>query len=388
MRALQLLFFTAACSILCCEIAFADCHFLPPQRYPSAATKTVIVRDLDGDHSPDIIASGDQVDEFAAFSLLRNAGDGRFEAERFVASGFGEKLDAIDDLDQDGIPDLLASNYWSNGISIYPGRGALQFAGGTFYGTATHGGPSLLVDYDGDGKLDVISFSFGSGNPVRVHLFRGNGDGTLAPKTTIDTVLANAVSPSLRRVNGALEILAGERSGRLEIFHDVAGALSVSFRSTAPGFDLASVFGDVNGDGIADIIDSDQSDPSSGPNEAIFITLANADGTFGARKRLAQPRHVAFPFEIRVGDLDRDGKADLLVGDFRAASVFLFRGDGAGNFAEAVPIDAGGPVNAFDIGDVNADGRPDIVTANADHTVSVILNSGACSPGRRRTIRH
>jgi hypothetical protein len=37
---------------------------------------------------------------------------------------------------------------------------------------------------------------------------------------------------------------------------------------------------------------------------------------------------------------------------------------------------------------VNGDGYLDVVTANTDHTVSVIVNRGPCPPSRRRAARH
>src|SRR5437764_5814662 len=66
--------------------------FDAPVRYPSSADHVVLVGDLDCDGAPDIIASGNQVDELGAFSLLANRGDGTFAAERVVPSGFGETL--------------------------------------------------------------------------------------------------------------------------------------------------------------------------------------------------------------------------------------------------------------------------------------------------------
>ena len=98
-------------------------------------------------------------------------------------------------------------------------------------------------------------------------------------------------------------------------------------------------------------------------------------------------RKAMFPVALRVADVDGDGHADLVVSDFRSNNLDYFRGDGAG-FAEAVAIDAGGPLNAFEIKDVNGDGFPDIVTANSDHTLSVLINRGPCRPARRRAARH
>jgi hypothetical protein len=350
----------------------------------------VLVRDLDGDGAPEILTSGNQVDELGAFSLLANRGDGTFAAERLIASSFGERLEDVGDLDHDGIPDLLVSNYWASGIGVYRGRGALGFDGETPYGTATHGGPSLITDYDHDGTPDLISLSFGSGNQVRMHVFHGLGDGTFAPKTTIDTQLPNGETPSTRTINGALEILVGERSGHLAILHYAGGELSIQQLDAGPGFDLSSMFADVNGDGIADIVDTGEIDTTgqSDPHEPIFITLGRADGSFLERKQLAQPQTVSFPVSVRAGDIDGDGHMDLVVSDLQSPRLHFYRGDGAGGFAEGVPIEVGGPLNAFAVADLNRDGRLDLVTVNGDHTVSVLLNRGTCPTSRRRAVRH
>jgi VCBS repeat protein len=369
--------------------ASADCTgwrgFRPPVLYASSADQEVRIRDLDGDGAPEITLSGNQVDELGAFSLFPNRGDGTFSAEQLVPSAFGETLQEIADLNHDGIPDLLVSNYWSNGIDLYTGKGGLQFEPGTPYATATHGGPTLIRDVDRDGVPDVVSLSFGSGNPVRVHVFRGRADGTLSPKTTFDTDLANGASASARTIGGALEILVNERSGHLGLLRFMNGGVSVTRLPAVPGLDLSSTFADVDGDGIADIIDTQ--DPEGGAREPIFVTLANADGTLRDRVQLSHARKMDFPVEVRVRDVDGDGRADLIVADFRSKNLFYFRGNGAGDFAEAIPVDAGGPVNSFDIADLDDDGRPDVVTANNDHTVSVLLNAGPCAPRRRPVTR-
>jgi len=370
------------------EPVAADCvdwrGFRTPVRYNSSADNVVLSRDLNGDSAPDLLASGNHVEELSAFSLFVNRGDGTFESERAIASGFGEELESIDDQNRDGIPDLLTSDYWSNGIVVYSGSKALEYKR-TPYTTATHGGPSLFVDYDRDGTKDVISFSFGSGNPVRVHLFRGNTDGTLTRGTMFETQLANATTPSIRERAGALEILAGERSGHLSILRYDNGTLSLSTITTAPRFDFSSTFADVNGDGLADIVYT--TEPEQGDaQQPVFVMLANAGGSFGDARPLTGARKPVFPVSVAVRDLDGDHRPDIIVSDFRAASLFFFPGHGNGEFGEAQVIDAGSPVNSFTLDDLNGDGAIDIVTANADHTISVVLNDGVCTPPRRRAV--
>ena len=354
-------------------------------RYASSAERIILVRDLDGDGTPEIIVSGNHVDALPAFSIFSNRGDGTFRPEQLLARGAGEELQDIADLNHDGIPDLLFSDYWANGIAIYLGKGALEFDAGSRYATATHGGPSLIIDYDNDGTPDVISFSFGSGNPVRAHLFRGLGDGALGPKRTFETQLANADWLSPRVIDGALQILVSEHSGHLGIVRYANDAVTASTIDAGPGLGLSSTFADVNGDGIADIVDTDLFDSAQEP---IFITLANADGTFRTRTQLAHERKVSFPVQVQVKDVDSDGHTDIVVSDFQTPTLHLYRGNGAGDFGEGIAIDAGSAVNRFDIADVNGDGYVDIVTANDDHTVSVIANRGPCPPSRRRAAKH
>ena len=347
------------------HMAVAGCigwaGFAAPVTYPSSADQVVLV---DGD---DLLASGNQVDEQAAFSSFANRGDGTFAPEALIATRFGERLQAVADLNGDGISDLVASDYWSSGIVIHLGGGS-----GTLYGTATHGGPTLIAGNT------LFSLSFGSGNPVRLHVFPVNGDGSLGTKTTFETGLANGDSASMRTRGDAVEILVNERSGNLGLIRYANGGISVS-RLPTGDFDVASTFADLNADGIADIV-------FTRFDGGVFVTLANADGTFGEHRRIAS--QSALPNVVRVADLDGDGNEDVVVADFQQPHLYWFRGDGAGGFAEGVAIDAGGPVNAFVIADLDGDGRPDLVTANENHTLSVLINRGGCGAPRRRAPKH
>ena len=97
---------------------------------------------------------------------------------------------------------------------------------------------------------------------------------------------------------------------------------------------------------------------------------------------------LEFPTELHAADFDLDGRLDLIAGDFLASTLFWYRGDGSGTFEDGVAIDAGGAVKHAAAGDVDGDGRPDLVTVNAKGSVSVIVNRERCLPERRRAVRH
>lgn len=362
--------------------------FAQPVRYGVSPAVAQVVADVDGDGAPDLVVSGNQVTLRSTLSLLRNRGDGTFETERLLPTASDQRIEAAADLDGDSLVDLITSDYWNNGIVVHRGRGALTFDAGVFFATATHGGPTRVVDFDSDGRLDLVSFSFGSANPVRVHLFRGEPGGLLAPKRTFETALSVAATPSLRVHSGRPEFLVGNRSAQLGIVRIEADGVAVQAINAGPGLDFSSTFGDVDRDGHADILDTSDGDGASeNPNEWIFVTLANPNGGFLERKQLPHARNAELPISIRAADLEGDGALDLLVADFNTPNLYTYRGDGTGTFAPAVRVDAGGPVRDVVAADLNRDGRTDLVTVNADQTVSVILNRGTCEPPRRRAVR-
>src|SRR6185369_8389984 len=83
---------------------------------------------------------------------------------------------------------------------------------------------------------------------------------------------------------------------------------------------------------------------------------------------------------VTLGDVNGDGKPDLVVtsNDFLGtASVLL--GNGDGTFQSPSAFAAGNLPNAVTMGDVNGDGKPDLAVANHSFfgpTASVLLNNG------------
>jgi uncharacterized protein (DUF2141 family) len=295
-------------------------HFLPPVNYSSSGlfAGSLAVADLNGDGRLDIMVANANS---ATVGVLLNNGDGTFRSAVTYESGpKATESIALGDLNGDGKEDVVAAGGLSS-VTVLLGNGDGSFQLPLTYGSGGVPPTSVAVaDVNGDKRLDVAVVNEDS-NTIGVLL--GNGDGTFQPVVT--------------------------------------------YPSGSIGFTYSVVVADVNLDGKQDlIVAADCIDFPSCTSGAVGVLLGNGDGTFQAAVTYLSGG-CAVRSEVRsvaVGDLNGDGKPDLVVGSFACGLVGVLLGNGDGTFQAAVDYQlASFVIRSVGVTDVNGDGEPDVLVS-------------------------
>jgi hypothetical protein len=119
--------------------------------------------------------------------------------------------------------------------------------------------------------------------------------------------------------------------------------------------------GDFNGDGIADLA-------TANTGRSVSVLLGNGNGTFQPARNTTTSYYISLQNALAVGDFDRDGKLDLATSalDPAGVGVNVLLGRGDGTFANASAPGGGWWSSSIATGDMNGDGKLDLVATAAD----------------------
>jgi Bacterial Ig-like domain (group 3)/FG-GAP-like repeat len=162
-----------------------------------------------------------------------------------------------------------------------------------------------------------------------------------------------------------LAVLNSAESGTVGVYLGKGnGTFQSSVDYNVGTFPFAMAVGDVNGDGKLDLIVANYSDGTVG------VLLGNGDGTFQGQTTFATE---AGPESVAVGDFNHDGWLDLAVTDSGTGEVSILLGNGDGTFQAEVPYSVPNP-EGIAVGDFNHDGILDLaVTGVAQGAILDIL---------------
>jgi tetratricopeptide (TPR) repeat protein len=370
---------------------------------------------VDPDHPP------------APNKLYRNKGDGTFEDVTVRAGvggrGYGMGC-AVGDYDGDGDEDLLVTGLGSTVLYRNKGDGTFEDVtvragvGSTRWTTA-----AAFADLDGDGDLDLVVVAYVKADPRRMvrcqdplghpihcppgqyppepdHLFRNNGDGTFTDVAR-EAGLDRGEGPGL-----GLAVADLDGDGRLDLYvandatpnflHRNLGGLKFEEVGTTAGVaydgtgrataSMGVVADDLDGDGLIDLVHTNF------VNESTTLLRNLGRGLFvddTGRSGLAAPSREMTGFGAVGFDADNDGDVDLFFANghvddrswegrpmSQRPQLFVNQGGwrfapdpGAGPYFERRVVGRGAAA-----GDLNNDGRVDLVVVHRDTPVAVLLN--------------
>ena len=291
--------------------------------FPGGPVYTVAA-DFNGDGKMDLAVGTSQA------AILLGNGDGTFQPEVDYGLGvFSSGPLAAGDFNNDGKIDLLGIGF---SLSVILGNGNGTFGlplnsplgGNSDYATAM-----AVADFNGDGKLDVAALdTTGYPQQSQLQIMTGNGDGSFS----------------------------------------IGAVYSLASRPVA----IAS--GDMNGDGIPDIVVG-----VLNPDDitcAIEVFLGKGDGTFESPITTLVGNGI---YTIVVSDFNLDGKQDVAFNNENWADVSLLLGKGDGTFKTPLQFSSNpetqGTGSALAVADFDGNGSPDIAVGNFAG-IALLLSSG------------
>jgi hypothetical protein len=293
--------------------------------------------DVDGDGILDVVG-GSPAD--GAMSLLYGAGDGTFPGRQliaplddvtlpdgglpFVGATLAWQALAVD-LDGDGLPDLTSIQDGEAAVVVRRGTGDRDapFAEPTRYPTGDYPYGVRLADFDADGRLDLVA-----GRNQGFDYWRGQADGSFERQAALD-------SPNLWY---------------------------------GPGMAVAT---DWNGDGTLDLVYGDGgfagiwSGPELGAGGRLHYRLGRGDGTFAPEVACALSMGI-------VGDLDHDHRPDLISSSSVRGPSLLLSIDGC-SAGQTVSISDWTKQGGVAFADFNGDGNPDVII---DDNLAIMVHVG------------
>jgi hypothetical protein len=320
--------------------------------------------DFNGDGQPDLAFYGTP----AELVILYNQGHGRFGDQRRITTGEAvERALAltVGDLNRDGRDDLalLASGEI---VMIYQQEGGKLGEPERLPHTVANPGLVRALDLDGDGGDDLVILDGSHDDPVRVRF--STAGGKLGPEQRFTIEWPRAIAFANLDGKAGQEVLTIEgQSGRVKVYGLDEGDDSETGRrgrlifyplprGDTRGRSLA--VGDLDGDGRKDVVITD-------PANAQFLVYRQAKGTgLGASQ--------SFPGllggkTVRISDFDGDGKGEVIVLSEQEKQIGQSRyADGRLSFPSPLPI-SGEPV-ALEVADLDHDKTPEIIYITRDKT--------------------
>jgi hypothetical protein len=359
---------------------------VPP--YPLA----LLVADTSGNGRDDLISVGQD----ASMMVLTNIGHRRFRAVPNTQSAHAAGI-VTGDFTRDGKQDVAVVNTPScvapcNGsVTMFAGSGGPYFDPGKRYTIGMHGSAIARGDLNGDGILDLVITNATAGDNADVSVLMGLAGGGFAAARnyTLGSLSNDAILIDVNK-DGKLDLIEdggvalGNGDGTFDALKPFPSGLAFG-KPQPTAFAMHLAVGDLNGDGIPDVVASWVPPDMSPYASEVFVLLGDGKGNSTANQLYDSNLLVQEVVGIAIGTFSKGGHPAIVLandtvnpngGDILEAVIFT--GDGTGNFQESAATPAnteGGSSGAAVILDFNHDGNADLGIASGDH-FTVALGKG------------
>ncbi|MCH2216311.1 MAG: T9SS type A sorting domain-containing protein [Flavobacteriales bacterium] len=358
---MRLIFFLAVyflLSPLCNSQSFSPPEYLSSTPFE---LRTAALIDLDGDDDLDALAAGVGFNASGIETWINNGSSFSLVEGNIPFSNLGTTVLGVADINMDGSEDFAA--VIQENLVWFANNGSGQFSN-----------PIIIADNLGD----VRSITFGQLDAVAgdeivitridsedVLLFANNGSGDFGNAITVTTESVDPIDAQIGDLNGdgMNDIVVACLNSCDVTWHENLGGLNFGLQTSLGTAQIGTyklALSDFDQNGQLDIA-------SVGfGSDDLSIWFNSGSGVFGTRTVIST--NVDGATNLALGDFNDDGNDDLCVGAENSAFPTLFLGDGLGSFTEIV-LEKIGTVNnpeQYLTGDVNNDGKIDLLTASQD----------------------
>ncbi len=338
--------------------------FDPPTIAPLANTtlKFLVTGDVNGDLKNDLIFAN-ATESPSLITMLGN-GNGTFGAplsSTMGATGINAAAYlAMADFNGDTKPDILAATFLDK-VVLMAGNGAGSFTQTNIFTLTNTNTPSFIGvrDLDGDAKLDIYVPAYDSDT---FNVLYGDGTGGVTQQvSTLISFEPRGAAVGDFNGDGLIDLAAGSFvNGGASVLLNRGGRVYPTPVKVDPQ-DTRIRIADLNYDGYNDLVAG---------ITTVKIYFGSASGTLSA------PVAYNFPFDgtaIALGDINGDGKADLVTTNSNGLTVRF--NDGAGGFGTVVNTNTSATQLA--IGDFNGDGKADLAYPGSLSGINILQGDGA-----------